>query len=152
MLMTQACAGAIQSSSNALRCRLDARREERGLGAGMAARGHVLIERPRLHALLAAAPVVVMQAPGGYGKSVAWTQLAAALDVPAVRVRLSDHVDPSGLLSALAAGCRRAGLPALAGSIDPDDPDGTLPTFVERLSAPGTGVLIGIDEVHRADP
>ena len=113
--------------------------------------GQVLIPRPRLHARLAAAPVVLIEAPGGYGKSVAWEQLAAALDVAAIRVRLAERVETQSLLAALAAGCRRAGLPALAGAIDPNEPDGTLAVLAERLAAGEGNVLIAVDEVQRAN-
>lgn len=112
--------------------------------------GRPLIPRPRLQALLTAQPVVLIEAPGGYGKSVAWAQLAANLDDTVVRVRLAERVDLPGLLGALAGGCRRAGLPALAGAIEPDDPDGSLADLVARLAAGDRQVLIGIDEVQRA--
>ena len=47
-----------------------------------------LIPRPRIAALLGRSPVVLLEAPGGYGKSTTARQLAATLDRPLVRAVL----------------------------------------------------------------
>jgi DNA-binding SARP family transcriptional activator len=111
----------------------------------------VLIDRPRLREHLAAARIAVLEAPGGYGKSTAWAQLAAGLDVATVRVVLRGRTDLAGVLSSLALGLRRTGLATLADAVDAEDPDATIDRLADRLAA-GPQVLLAIDEVHRAAP
>ncbi len=115
-------------------------------------RGLVLIPRPRLSELLEATRIAVVEAPGGYGKSTAYAQLAASLDVATIRVVLRGPSDTTGVLSSIALGCRRAGLATLADSIDVEDPGGTIDPFTDRLSAASRPVLLAVDEVHRASP
>lgn len=115
-------------------------------------RGLVLIPRPRLSELLEATHIAVVEAPGGYGKSTACTQLAASLDVATIRVVLRGPTDTTALLSSVALGCRRTGLATLAEAIDVEDPEGTLEPFTDRLGAAGRPVLLALDEVHRASP
>lgn len=114
-------------------------------------RGTVLIDRPRIRDRLGAAPLVVLEAPGGYGKSTAWAQHAAFLDVATIRVVLRGSQTLTGLLASIALGCRRAGLSVLADAIDTEDPDGSLDRWVDRVQA-GRPVLLAIDEVQRVAP
>lgn len=90
------------------------------------------------------APVVLVEAPGGYGKSVFAAQLSAVRDVPHARVVLSDQ---SELWSSLGHALRRSGLTDLASTIDRDDPA----SFVVGLRAREVGVAITVDEVQLAD-
>jgi DNA-binding SARP family transcriptional activator/ATP/maltotriose-dependent transcriptional regulator MalT len=115
-------------------------------------RGLVLIHRPRLQSRLASAPIALLEAPGGYGKSTAYAQMAAALDVATIRVVLRGRLDTTGVLSSIALGCRRAGLASLADAIDVEDPDATIERFTDRLAAGDRSVLVAVDEVHRAAP
>jgi DNA-binding SARP family transcriptional activator/ATP/maltotriose-dependent transcriptional regulator MalT len=112
----------------------------------------VLIPRPRLSEILSSTQVAVVEAPGGYGKSTAYAQLAVALDVATVRVVLRGTPDITRVLSSIALGCRRAGLATLAEAIDVEDPDGTLERFTDRLGATSRRLLLAVDEVHRASP
>ena len=112
----------------------------------------VTVARPRLEASLTGLPVMLIEAPGGYGKSTAAGQLAASLDVAVVEVRLTEAISPSALLATIVAGCRRAGIPTLATSIDPDDVEGSLSAFLDRLAAIERGTMLVIDEVQRASP
>lgn len=115
-------------------------------------RGLDLIQRPRLQERLAAAPIVVLEAPGGYGKSTAWSQLAAALDVATVRVVLRGPTDITRLLSSVALGCRRAGLVTLAEAIDVEGPSTSIDRLTDRIGGSSRRVLLAVDEVHRAAP
>lgn len=117
-----------------------------------ARRVSAVIQRSRLLEHLSAAPIVILEAPGGYGKSTAYAQLAAALDVASIRVVLSGPADTTALLSAIALGSRRAGLAALADAVDTDDPRGTIDRFTDRLQAGKRPVLLAVDEVQRAAP
>ncbi len=114
-----------------------------------AGRPRALVPRPRLLALMGDAPTVLLEAPGGYGKTTTARQLAATLDLPLVRAVLPDASGPRQLLGAIAQAARRAGLPAIAESIDGDDPDGSLERLVVRLEGAG-GAVMAIDEVQRA--
>lgn len=123
--------------------------------AGRIVRGRerrILIARPRVRARLEAAPIALLEAPGGYGKSTAATELAAVLDLPAIRVILREPTPTPGVLAALAVACRRAGLPWLAEIVDGDGPLETIARFTDQLVAHERRVLLAVDEVHRASP
>src|SRR5688500_11882258 len=73
------------------------------------------VPRPRLIQALAAAPVGLVEAPGGFGKSVLAAELAAALDLPELEADLVGTVStPSLLVAALRRGAARSGLSDLA--------------------------------------
>ncbi|MFN8619412.1 MAG: BTAD domain-containing putative transcriptional regulator [Chloroflexota bacterium] len=110
---------------------------------------HVAIARPRLLALAADAPVVLLEAPGGFGKTTTIRQLAAMLDRPLVRAVLPDGAGTGELLAAVSAAARRAGLPALAEAVDVEDAAATLERLLARIDALD-GVVVAIDEVQRA--
>jgi len=114
--------------------------------------GTALVPRPRLREALARARIALLEAPGGYGKSTAWAEMASGLDVPTVRVVLRRRQNTSGLLSSIALACQRAGLVALADAVLVDEPEATLDALAQRIAASERGVLFAIDEVHRADP
>jgi len=111
--------------------------------------GRSLIARPRLLARIGDASVVLLEAPGGYGKSTITRQLAARLDRPLVRVVLREAAALPVLLAALAQAARRCGLPTIAAAIDPDDADLSLDQLADRLAI-SEGVVIAIDDVQRA--
>jgi DNA-binding SARP family transcriptional activator len=110
---------------------------------------HAAIARPRVLAMLASAPVALLEAPGGYGKTTTARLLAAALDRPLIRAVPPDGSDVSALLGALAHAARRAGLPSVADAIDPEDAAGSLRRIAARLDGP-QGPIVAIDEVQRA--
>jgi DNA-binding SARP family transcriptional activator/ATP/maltotriose-dependent transcriptional regulator MalT len=99
---------------------------------------------------MAAAPVTVLEAPSGYGKSTLCVQLATATDEATISLSLATPVDVAGLIGRLDVAARRHGLSALAGVFDPDDPAASAAGVYERL-ADGPDVAIVIDEVQRAD-
>ena len=108
-----------------------------------------LVPRPRVMTLLGDAPVVLLEAPGGYGKSTTARQLAVALDRPLVRAVLPEAAGPAVFLGVLAQAFRRAGLPALAETVDIDDPEGTLERLAARLVA-SDGLVLAVDDAQRA--
>ena len=112
--------------------------------------GAVVIERPRLERMMREANVVLLEAPGGYGKSTAWLAWSRKLDVPTVRAVLRSRQDTRGLLASVAVAARRAGLPMISEAIDPEDAQRSLDRLIDRLQAAGS-MLIGIDEAHRVD-
>lgn len=113
--------------------------------------GMALVPRPRLQHALADARIVLLEAPGGYGKTTAWAEMAAALEVATVRVVLRDRQNLTRLLASIALGCRHAGLAALADAVLVEDPSATIDALAQRMAGSEHGVLLAIDEVHRAD-
>jgi DNA-binding SARP family transcriptional activator/ATP/maltotriose-dependent transcriptional regulator MalT len=109
------------------------------------------IERRRVVARLARAPVALVEAPGGYGKSTAAAQLAGALDAATVRIVPPEGCHLEALLSAIASGCRRSGLAALADVIDAQEPETSADRLLARLAARRQTALVVVDEVHRLD-
>ncbi len=125
-----------------------------GASRGVRMRGREsrpLVSRPRLIALIGEAPVVLLEAPGGFGKSTVAHRLAASADLPLVRAVLPSSADLTRLLTGLRLAARRAGLPVLADAIDPEDGDASLDGLATRLAA-GPGAVLAVDDVHRADP
>lgn len=108
----------------------------------------VVVVRQGLIERLGTAPLVLIEAPGGYGKSTICGQLLEADDAASVFATLRDPVDTPGLLASLGLGFRRAGLAHLAEAIDPDDAGGTLHRLRARLQA-GNPVGLVVDEVQR---
>jgi DNA-binding SARP family transcriptional activator len=105
---------------------------------------HVL--RPRLVAELAAAPVTVIEAGGGYGKSVLVAEAREELGHAAVEAVLEPH---GSLRGALRRGARRAGLSDVAAALDSEPLAATLTAALAREPAP---VMLVIDEAQHADP
>jgi DNA-binding SARP family transcriptional activator len=117
-----------------------------GRGTLVVVRGRandLTIQRERLIAVVATTPVVLLEAPGGYGKSLLAAQLAASLDLATARVIVDIEL---GVAPGLAHALRRSGLADLVDAIDESDPQ----LLVGALAARPGGVLITIDEVHRA--
>jgi DNA-binding SARP family transcriptional activator len=85
--------------------------------------------------------VVLIEAPGGYGKTTLAMQAAAALDLTTVRVLPEP---PVAIHEVLARALRRAGIPELAAAAT------TPPALAAALAARPTGIMLVIDEVQRA--
>ncbi len=99
---------------------------------------------------MASADVVLLEAPGGYGKSTAWQSWSRSLDLPTIGVALRSVVGMAAFLSSLAGAARRSGLPLIADSIEPDAPDASLSALLDRLAA-ADAILLAVDESQRLD-
>lgn len=109
------------------------------------------LHRHDLITRLSTQQLVLIEAPGGYGKSTLCAQLVDADDGVSVLVVLRGPMDSPGLLASLALGFRRAGLAGHAEAVDPDDSAGTLQRLLSRLRA-GDPVVLVVDEVQRLSP
>jgi DNA-binding SARP family transcriptional activator len=124
----------------------------------MTASGRRSAWHPRIHLLaaLADARVVLLDAPGGSGKTTLTEQLVAERHLPAVRVRLPESCSLIGALASLRRAARRAGFGDLAALIDEHRPDDTLDELVAHLRQLGEvgdvgGLAIVVDEVQRLE-
>ena len=77
------------------------------------------ILRPRLLRPMAEAPVTVLEAPSGYGKSTLCVQLATATDEATISLSLATPVDVAGLIGRLdvGKGLALAGLVLILGGL-----------------------------------
>ena len=114
--------------------------------------GRSLIARPRLLARIGEAQIVLLEAPGGYGKSTTARQLAAALDLPLVRAVLPDDRRRSRcLLRSLGAG----GPARRSAGRSPTPSTSTTPRlpwrgWLARLAASRTASVLPVDDAQRA--
>ncbi len=92
--------------------------------------------------------MVLLEAPGGYGKSTLAVEIAAALDRPTVRVAAVPSTSVPELVALLAQGLGRAGMAQLAGVLGAGD---SVISSLETLEAAGR-VTVVVDDVHRLDP
>ena len=111
------------------------------------------VPRPRLIQALAAAPVGLVEAPGGFGKSVLATELAAALDLPELEADLVGSVStPSLLVAALRRGAARSGLSDLATElqrvVDDDPARAAASAIADVLGSAGGALLLVVDEAE----
>jgi len=118
-----------------------------------------LVERPRLveRLLENAAPLVLLDAPSGYGKSVLFAQWAALDPRPFASLTLGDaHNDPVLLLEwVLDALDRIEPLPAgvgeaLAGPA-PDVEGSVLPSLARAVASRGTAAVLVFDELEHIE-
>ncbi|MGB8859881.1 MAG: BTAD domain-containing putative transcriptional regulator [Ilumatobacteraceae bacterium] len=117
----------------------------------MGAEGHLWVERAHVLPRVESARVVLLDAPGGWGKTTFAEQLLLATGLAPVRVRLSDECGTDGLAAALARGLRRGGMADLAETLRSTDPDEQLDGLLGALSVRRDGVALFVDEVHFAD-
>ncbi len=118
-----------------------------------------LVERPRLLGRLeqAGAPLVLLDAPTGYGKSVLLAQWAACDPRPFASVTLGDaHNDPVSLLEqVLEALARIEPLPAEISAAlavpEPDVEGVVLPRLERAVEARETATVLVLDELERIE-
>lgn len=112
---------------------------------------HRWIERSRLLTRASDARVLLLEAPGGWGKTTLAEQIVEATGLAAVRVRLTDDCGVDGVVAALARALRRAGVPDLAEMLGGTDHEEQLDGLLGGLRARPDGVVLFVDEVHFAD-
>jgi len=111
------------------------------------------ISRPRLTAGCVDERVVVVEAAGGYGKSVLAAELVDAWGAVPVWVLLEEGGVTARLLVArLRLALLRAGLTGAAGTMASvgDDPPGAVDAMLAAIA--GESCAVVIDDVHHADP
>jgi len=111
------------------------------------------VARPRLVATLREAPIGVVLAGGGYGKTVLAIELARALGIACAVVRLEPGDDePQLLVARLSRALRRSGLSDAADAVEPGhgDPSASVDRLVQVLSDSADPVLLVVDEVGHA--
>jgi LuxR family transcriptional regulator, maltose regulon positive regulatory protein len=105
------------------------------------------VPRPRLVRVLAGAPLAIIEAGGGYGKSVLASQLRGELEIASAEASLErETTEPQQLIGALRRGLRRAGLSDAAAAITGSSSE----QICEALARTSGPVLIVVDEVQRA--
>lgn len=111
------------------------------------------VPRPRLVARLRAATLGIVEAAGGYGKSVLAAELADALGVAWASLALRrPGAGPAPLVAGLQEVLRRAGLSDLAGTLQSGDPEDAVRAFLDGLAADREGVLLVFDDLHNCEP
>ncbi len=109
------------------------------------------VARDALLARSAGARVVLLDAPGGWGKTTFAEQVIEAGGLGAVRVRLTDACGVDGLVAALARALRRSGVPELAETLVGTDREVQLDALLAGLNARPDGLHLFVDEVQFAD-
>jgi ATP/maltotriose-dependent transcriptional regulator MalT len=105
------------------------------------------VPRPRLVRVLAEAPLAIIEAGGGYGKSVLASQLRGELGIASAEVSLErETAEPDELIGALRRGLRRAGLSDAAAVIARSSSE-RISDALARTAGP---FLIVVDEAQRA--
>jgi DNA-binding SARP family transcriptional activator len=112
---------------------------------------HPWIARAGLLPRATAARAVLLEAPGGWGKTTFAEQLIDLSGLGAVRVRLTDDCGVDGLVADLARALRRAGVPELAETLRGTEHDEQLDGVLAGLRARPDGLVIFVDEVHFLD-
>lgn len=112
---------------------------------------HPWVVRSSLLPRASIARVVLLEAPGGWGKTTFAEQVIHSVGLAAVRVRLTDDCSTDGVVAALARGFRRSGVPELAETFTGADHDEQLDGLLAGLRARGDGLVLFVDEVHYAD-
>ena len=105
------------------------------------------VARPRLARRLAGAPVGLVEAGGGFGKSMLAAEVRRGHGTASAEALLERAVDePGELVGALRRGLRRAGLSDAAAALSEPSPAGV----ADALEHGAGPVLLVVDEVQRA--
>jgi len=113
---------------------------------------HRWVLRSHLLPRAGAARVLLLDAPGGWGKTTVAEQVLSAGGVVAARARLAQPCNVDGLVAALARGLRRAGVPELASTLGSSDSDEQLDALLAALHQRRDRVALFIDEAQWAEP
>ena len=113
--------------------------------------GRAWITRDHVLAQVADARLVLLEAPGGWGKTTLAEQLLDRDGVAAARVRLRDETSLPSLLAAGARALRRAGLGDLSELLAVDDGDAAADALLAALARRRDPVAIVVDEAQLVD-
>ena len=111
------------------------------------------VRRRRLIEAMRAAPVVVLEAPGGFGKTSLAAEFATELGVATAVATVARGTDSADLaVAGLVVAVRDAGLSDLAAPATAagDDPVQRLDALLEAVGRLGDPLLLVVDDVHRA--
>ncbi len=111
------------------------------------------MRRRRLIEAMRAAPVVVLEAPGGFGKTSLAAEFATELGVATAVATLTRGTDSADLaVAGLVVAVRDAGLSDLAAPATAagDDPGERLDALLEAVARLGDPLLLVVDDLHRA--
>jgi len=106
------------------------------------------IVRRRLIDPCAAAAVIDVRAPSGYGKSILSEQLIDAWELPPLRVRLSGTVNPDDLVDRVRRAARRTGLGDVAAVLAGEVAEVALENMVALSADRGLDFALLIDDAH----
>ncbi len=118
-------------------------------------RPRATVQRDRLVSLTNAVRVVLLEAPGGYGKTTLAEQILATWELGAIRVRFSEATDTAGAASALVRAVRRAGLGDIAEAMQAgltSGPFACFDEFVGSIASQAIAVAVVLDDVQRLTP
>lgn len=113
------------------------------------------VPRPRLVDRLRVTRIGLLEAAGGYGKSVLAAEYAADLGIAAATAALEAAATaPQGLVEELRRALRSAGLSDLAQALaDPGlAPGSAVDALIDRLTGEPDALLLVVDDVHLAAP
>ncbi len=115
-----------------------------------------ILRRDRLIDAAAAARVVLLEAPGGYGKTTLAEAVIAAWEHVGVRARFVPDTDLARGVALVLRGARRAGLVDIVEAVTTADPTSDRPldaldTFVGALAERAVATTIFLDDVHHLD-
>ncbi len=114
--------------------------------------GDHLIARRSLVERLRSSRVVLLEAPGGYGKTTLAMELATVHDLPTVRVTAPAEASLTEVVAHMARGFGRAGMPDLAGAMTARGDEGGVRELLDAPDRVARGVTLVVEDVHRLDP
>src|SRR5690606_12927605 len=117
-------------------------------GGAMSVNGQrALVPRAALlHRTTLADPLLV-EAPGGYGKTTLVNALAERADLPVVRLDLPQPTTVAGLVDHLARALRKSGHPMAGDAAVPEEPESSLAGVTGALAA-GEPVVLVLDDAQ----
>lgn len=109
---------------------------------------HRWVIRTRLLTACAAARVVLLEAPGGWGKTTFTEQALEQWGCTAIRARVADACEVDGLVATLGRAMRRAGAPDLSEALVGGDPELQLDGLLAGLRSRPDAVALVVDDAH----